>query len=355
MKRLLAATIAVVLAAAAAADVPPVEPGRTLNVGDPAPTLKVSRWLQGEDANLFEPGRAYVIEFWATWCGPCIAILPELADLQSDYKDRGLTCVAVTVRDPDNSLEKAIGFVKRKGPKLPCRFAYTDDASMWDTWIKAAGKSVIPCAFVVDKTGCIAYVGNPVYLKIVAPLVVDGRMPAKAIAAEAARVAAEWATVSEVLGACFRTGGHRPGLRAVEQFEAKYPAIADNVIAIRAKLSCLALIGDMDRLKSVADGLINKAIRRNKPSMLAQVAGLLQNGPAKDRKDVLAVAVRASEAAVRLTEGDANTLIDLAEAYAIAGDIDRAKQVARKSLEVTAAEQAGADQNVERRARKLID
>jgi hypothetical protein len=47
--------------------------------------------------------------------------------------------------------------------------------------MKAAGKDAIPCAFVVDKTGRIAYIGDPTYLAVVLPKVVAGHMKAKAV------------------------------------------------------------------------------------------------------------------------------------------------------------------------------
>ena len=78
-------------------------PTITLKPGDPAPALKVSKWLQGEEIRKFEPGKVYVVEFWATWCGPCLGVMPQLTALQAEYKDKGLTVVGVTVKDDKNS------------------------------------------------------------------------------------------------------------------------------------------------------------------------------------------------------------------------------------------------------------
>src|SRR5262249_36414263 len=63
-------------------------PEVTLKVGDPAPQLKADKWLQGGEVKAFEPGKVYVVEFWATWCGPCISAMPHLAQLQEHYKDK---------------------------------------------------------------------------------------------------------------------------------------------------------------------------------------------------------------------------------------------------------------------------
>src|SRR6476661_706165 len=74
-----------------------------LNLGDAAPPLVVSRWVKGEKFETFEPGKTYVVEFWATWCGPCRASIPHLTELARKYKDAGVRVVGVDVWEQDTS------------------------------------------------------------------------------------------------------------------------------------------------------------------------------------------------------------------------------------------------------------
>ena len=73
-----------------------------LKIGDPAPILRPMVWIKGEPITHYEPGRIYVVEFWATWCSPCIDAVPRLTALQSKYPDK-VTVVGVNV------LESAMG------------------------------------------------------------------------------------------------------------------------------------------------------------------------------------------------------------------------------------------------------
>src|SRR5579871_1300484 len=149
------------------ADAPKDEsPIATLKVGDPAPALTVAKWRQGEPVTKFEPGKVYVVEFWATWCTACIRSMPHLAELQARYKDQGVTIIGFTsrdIRESSNSAEAVTAFVKKRGPRLEYRFAFGEDATTFDAWMKAAGHHAMPGVFVVDKSGRIAYDGSAMF------------------------------------------------------------------------------------------------------------------------------------------------------------------------------------------------
>jgi thiol-disulfide isomerase/thioredoxin len=329
----------------------PDKPAPALKVGDPAPPLKASKWLQGDEVRAFEPGKVYVVEFWATWCGPCIAFMPSLAELQAEYKDKGVACIGYTARDPDNTADKAAAFVKKRGPKLAYTFAYSDDRTSYDAWMTAAGRTAIPCAFVVDKTGRVAYHGNPMYLPVVLPKVVAGNLSAKEVSAAADKVRQEY---SEASAALFPD--HAVGLKKLKEFEAKYPPLANNLIIVRAKLSLLPKVGDVPEAKAVAEAVMAKAVAQENPSSLLQVSALLRNGPGKEHKELLAVAVKAAEAAVRLTgEKDAGALLDLAESHLAVGDKAKAQDSARKAVAAASEEPAALRQAIEQAAAKMMD
>jgi thiol-disulfide isomerase/thioredoxin len=326
-------------------------PCASLAVGDVAPALKVTRWLQGEEVKKFEPGKVYVVEFWATWCGPCIAFMPHLAELQARYKAKGVTCIGYTGRDPDNTEEKVVAFVKKRGPKLGYTFAYADDQTTIDGWMKAAGRDAVPCAFVVDKTGRIAYIGDPMFLGVVLPRVLAGDRKAQAVSEEVGRIQQEFRAVNASL-----FPDHKAGLRALKEFEGRYPPLANNLYSVKIKLSLLPKVGEVREAKKVAEAAVAKALEAHDPDGLRQVAALLRIGPGKESKELLAVAVKAADAAVRVAgDQDARVLIDLAETYFVAGDKAMAREYARKARDAAVGEPTALRQSVEELARKLGD
>ena len=142
-----------------------------LTIGDPAPKLQVGRWIQGEPVAEFKPGTVYVVEFWATWCGPCRTSIPHLNELWLKFKDRGLVVIGQDVWEPaDSAIEP---FVKKMGDRMTYRVALDDTSEakpelqappggyMADHWMKAAGQQGIPTAFIVNQQGRIAWIGHP--------------------------------------------------------------------------------------------------------------------------------------------------------------------------------------------------
>lgn len=157
---------AVATASALAATRDTQEP--TLKVGSPAPRLQTGKWIQGEAVKDFQKGKAYLVEFWATWCGPCRVSIPHLNELHTKFKDKGLIVMGQNCWERDEKLVKP--FVEKMGEKMTYRVALDDKTdkeagAMAETWMAAAGRNGIPSAFLVDTKGAIAWIGHPMQLK----------------------------------------------------------------------------------------------------------------------------------------------------------------------------------------------
>ena len=132
-----------------------------LKVGDEAPRLTIDAWVKGERVDAFEPNHVYVVEFWATWCGPCIAGIPHLTELQDTYAD-DLTIIGVSTQDARGNNQSSVRqLVNAQGDRMDYTVAFCNSRTTWSDWMGAAGRGTIPSAFLVGPEGKIDWIGHP--------------------------------------------------------------------------------------------------------------------------------------------------------------------------------------------------
>jgi peroxiredoxin len=116
--------------------------------------------LDGETVSLsaFE-GSVVLLDFWATWCGPCLKSVPGLHALVDRYQDRGVVLLVVSL---DKTAGRARDYLTEHG--------YTTSNVLWESLDAARavkdlfGVVGIPRTFVIDREGVIRYSGHPANL-----------------------------------------------------------------------------------------------------------------------------------------------------------------------------------------------
>ncbi len=132
------------------------------DLGDAAPPLKVEKWVKGGPIDLKggKDKNVYVVEFWATWCGPCRRSIPQLTELQKKYKDKGVVVVGVSV-DSEKTRGNVKSFVEDMGDKMDYAVALDDgERTTEKAYMDAFVFDGIPNSFIIDKGGKIAWAGE---------------------------------------------------------------------------------------------------------------------------------------------------------------------------------------------------
>lgn len=148
----------------------------SLRIGDDAPAIRVTNWVKGDALDLRDAKdkNVVVVEFWATWCGPCIASMPHITEVQKHLADKGVRVIGVSKEDPNNSLEKVETFVKENGEKMGYTVAFDKYGDTFDSYMKAANRNGIPCTFIIDRNGKVAWIGHPMNMDEPLADVVEG-------------------------------------------------------------------------------------------------------------------------------------------------------------------------------------
>jgi thiol-disulfide isomerase/thioredoxin len=116
-------------------------------VGAPAPELEGARVAQGS----LEPrlrslsGRVVVLEFWATWCGACRALMPTLNGWHERYRAEGATVVSVTMDEVDKAASDA--------HQLGMEYAVLSDPE--GNVVRSYQAFALPTLFVIDRAGVV--------------------------------------------------------------------------------------------------------------------------------------------------------------------------------------------------------
>ena len=129
--------------------------------GKPMPALAdLSEWLNGEVKPADLKGKVVVLDFYATWCGPCMAAIPHNNELLQKYKDKGLVLVGICTSK--RGQEKMTANAKQHGVRYPiARDAKQSSAQAYRV-------NYYPTYAVVDRKGIVRIVGlQPAHVETV--------------------------------------------------------------------------------------------------------------------------------------------------------------------------------------------
>ena len=138
---------------------PSLDPSTELTIGAAAPPLVVKTWVKGSPMDLDKARgtNICVVEFWATWCGPCRKTIPHLSALARKFKDKGVLFAGIS----SESEKEVVPFVNNMSTTMEYAVAIDDEEDTTKSYMKGFGVEGIPHAFVIDTSGTVVWHGHP--------------------------------------------------------------------------------------------------------------------------------------------------------------------------------------------------
>jgi len=294
-----------------------------LQVGDKAPSLKgVKSWYNGEVVDPGSEGKITVLDFWATWCGPCRDSIPHLNELHDQYKSQGVVIAGITNEGKD----KVDPFLK----KLPMNFSVGMDTrgTTQSTYMK--GRDGIPQAFLIDKKGLVVWEGHPMDgLDAVLAEVVAGTWTVEKALSQVKTQQQKEQLQQELMSFMMEkdTDG---ALRVLDKLAEIDPNPA-GVALFRAQL--LMEEGRAKEAQQVFRNVLQGS--DDAPEVLGEIAWNVLQFPRKHRD--LKIAIDAAERAVELTDRKLPEHLEtLALSHYYLGELDAAARIQQEAVSVAA-------------------
>jgi thiol-disulfide isomerase/thioredoxin len=113
---------------------------------EPKPTALTLRTLQGRKFNLRQyRGKVVLLNFWATWCPPCRAEMPDLIKMQREYGSKGLQVIGITY--PPQEAAEVRQFIRKLKVNYPIALGTTETKTLFSQ------AEVLPLTVVIDRRG----------------------------------------------------------------------------------------------------------------------------------------------------------------------------------------------------------
>jgi thiol-disulfide isomerase/thioredoxin len=120
-------------------------------IGTMAPPIQIDEWITPQPPGQSDlNGRVYILEFWATWCPPCVQSIPHMIKLADKYKDKAVSFIALSVDDSSEPVKK---MVKSKGINY---YVGMDNGLAGKYSVRG-----VPAAFIIGRSGQVVWQGHP--------------------------------------------------------------------------------------------------------------------------------------------------------------------------------------------------
>ncbi|MCH2154160.1 MAG: TlpA family protein disulfide reductase, partial [Phycisphaerales bacterium] len=299
-----------------------------LKVGDDAPGDYLSgiEWVKElTDDPVNMDGKPLVIEFWATWCGPCIRGIPHLTKVQQKYGSDRMNIIGVTQKDKSQSKSDVERFVNRQGSRMNYWVAWDEKGKAYKDLMTAADRNGIPCAFIIGSEGRIQFIGHPSSREFneVLDKVVTGRYDAKTFkraksrldAIERARSLKNWDEYYRISKELMAMDRRLFANLYLEHFDVELKDRNDAESAyLKVAMMPVMCKDDPELLSWMAEHIaLDPSIPNDKRDMDIAITLITSAREGANAKDP---ALIASEAKIRLARGETKRAVDLQrEAY----------------------------------------